>query len=224
MVSRLANASVIGLLWAALSVQAPLQAVGQQSQAAKRPRTARPDLGKIADGAYQNPTFGFSYRIPFGWVDRTAAMQQADSAEPAAQPPKSQVMLAVFERPPEAPRSAVNAGVVIAAESVSSYPGLKAAVEYFGPLEQVATSKGFKVLNEPYEFQVGGKSVAREDFSQEAGEMTMHQTFLVILEKGYLVSFTLISDSDDAMDELLEGLNFHPSLAPARSHPASGKK
>jgi hypothetical protein len=88
--------------------------------------------------------FGFSYRTPFGWVDRTAQMQ-GDSGGSS----KPQVLLAVFERPPEATADSINSAVVIAAETASSYPGLKSAVDYFGPLTELTTSKGFRVVNQP---------------------------------------------------------------------------
>src|SRR5207253_11289040 len=55
---------------------------------------------------------------------------------------KSLVLLSAFERPPEAAGDTVNSAVLIAAESVSSYPGLKAAEDYFRPLTEVATSRG----------------------------------------------------------------------------------
>jgi hypothetical protein len=200
--------------------------VGQQAAKQTPPahQLDRSSAGVIVNGVYRNTFFGFSYKILFGWVDRTEAMQENDPAGQTPQSSKAQVLLAAFERPPEAPRSAVNSGVVIAVESTSSYSGLKEAVDYFGPLEQVTTSKGFKVVNEPYEFPVGGKPIAREDFSKEAGEMTMHQTCLVVLQKGYLLSFTFVSDSDDSMDELLEGLNFNAPQAPAKAHATPSKR
>src|ERR1700756_3310185 len=46
---------------------------------------------------YRNPNFGFIYRAPYGWVDRTKQMQPDD-----ADASQSQLLLAVFERPPEA--------------------------------------------------------------------------------------------------------------------------
>jgi hypothetical protein len=125
-----------------------------------------------------------------------------------ADPAKAQVLLAVFERPPQAVGDTINSAVVIAAESVSSYPGLKSAVDYCGPLEEVTTAKGFKVVNEPYEFPVGARRVVREDFSKELGKLTMQQTSLVILEKGYIVSFTFIGSNDDEIAQLIERLSF----------------
>jgi hypothetical protein len=214
------------LLFAVLALWASPLAHGQASRsAAKKPRTAaKLESGSVTDSVYRNPSFGFSYKIPYGWVDRTEVMQPGDSDEQTPKPENAQVLLAVFEGPPEAARSTINSGVVIAVESVSSYPGLKEPVDYFGPLEQVTTAKGFKVVNEPYEFPVGQKPVAREDFSKEAGEMTMRQSCLVITQRGSIVSFTFVSDSDEAMDELLAGLSFHSTATPSKTPSAPAKK
>ena len=136
----------------------------------------------------------------------------------------AQVLLAVFERPPAAIGDTVNNAVVIAAESVKSYPGLKAAVDYFTPLEEITKARGFKVVNEPYEFPVGTRKIAREDFSKGLGKVTMQQASLVMLQKGYVVSFTFIGGSQDEVEDLIEGLNFAPLLRPNRSSAPAPKK
>ena len=114
-------------------------------------KATSPDAGAVADGVYRNRFFGFAYQLPYGWVDRTDRMQ--DDSEPG----KSQVLLAVFEHPPEASAETINSAVVLASESAESYPGLKSAAEYFGPLTELTTSKGFKAVNEPHESAVGTK-------------------------------------------------------------------
>jgi hypothetical protein len=172
-----------------------------------KPAAAAFDPGSITDGVYTNPYFGFTYKLPYGWVDRTGAMQD-DSPDAAKDPVKSVVLLATFEQPPEAPREAINSGVVVAAESVSAYPGLKTAVDYFGILTQLTTDKGFKVVNEPAEISVGTRVLIRGDFSKDMGKNTIHQTMLVFLEKSYVVSFTLIGASEDEVNELIEHLSF----------------
>ena len=89
-----------------------------QPKASSPPVHAKPTLpaaGAINDGTYRNPSFGFSYKIPFGWVDRTADMQD-DSADAS----KSRLLLAVFERPPEATGDTINSAVVIAAEPMAA--------------------------------------------------------------------------------------------------------
>lgn len=176
------------------------QSPTRPSPAAKHSDTADP--GTLADGRYRNPSFGFSYKLPFGWVDRTEQMRD-DSADS-----KSQVLLAAFERPPEATGNTVNSAVIIAAESVSSYPGLKTAAQYFGPLAELTTAKGFKVVNEPYEFPVDARPVVREDFSKSVAALTMYQSSLALLQKGYVLSFTFIGGSEDEVTALIEGLSF----------------
>jgi hypothetical protein len=203
---------VLSTLAASLLAQQPPAPSGESSsrphgKPAKGASVPPFDPGSIRDGVYANSYFGFNYKLPFGWVDRTNAMQddQPDAAKDSAQ---SLVLLATFAQPPEAPRNAINSGVVIAAEKVSSYPGLKAAADYFGPITQLTTDKGFKVVNEPFEFAVGTKTLVRGDFSKEMGKLTIHQTCLVLLEKTYVVSFTLIEASEDEVNGLIENLSF----------------
>ena len=180
-------------------------AVQAQSQAPARPHAT-------AETIYRSAAFGFTYRIPYGWVERTQEMQGGkDSA-------KGDVLLAVFERPPQAAGDTVNSAVVIAAEPLAAYPGLKTAADYLGPLTELTTSKGFKVDGDPSEVRVDSRRLVRADFSKALNEkITMHQTTLVLLSKGKIVSFTLIADSSAAIDDLLDRLSF--SFAGATQRP-----
>src|SRR5579863_3186088 len=167
-------------------------------------KAAAPDPGEISAGVYHNPSFGFTYKLPYGWVDRTPEMREA-STDPA----KEMVLLGVFERPPEATGEGVNSGVVIAAESAASYPGLKSAAQYFGPLKEITTARGLTAVNEPYEFPVDGKPIVRADYTKQfSGGASMHQSTLAWLANGYIVSFTFIGSSDDEVLQLLDGLRF----------------
>jgi hypothetical protein len=168
-----------------------------------------PDVGDVGeDGAYRNRFFAFTFKLPFGWVDRTDDMRQNAGDEGKADTGKSLVLLATFERPPEASEEGVNAGVVIAAESVSSYPGLKDASQYFQPLGEIAKSKDLKPVNDPYDFPVDGMPIVRQDFAHKMGNATVHQSTLVLLEKGYAVSFTFLGASDDEITNLFDNLRF----------------
>jgi hypothetical protein len=135
--------------------------------------------------------------------------------EDSSDPKKSILLLAVFERPPEATGDTVNSVVVIAAEAASSYPGLRNAEHYFGPLTELTKSKGLKVVHEPYDYPMGSKQVVRGDFSKPLGNLTMCQSTLVMMEKGYVVSFTFIGGTNDEVDGLVEGLSFGRKAAPA---------
>ena len=180
------------------------------------PEARSPDLGSVRDGVYRNAAFGISYKIPFGWVQRTDTMHDAS----ASQPGKAFVLLAAFERPPEATGDSVNSAVVITAESVSEYPGLDQAVDYFDVVDEATSSKGFKVLNPPYEFPVGTKKLARGDYSRKLGDdLTMYQGSLVTLEQGYVISFTFIAGSEDELESLIMDLK----LGPASKRPAVPK-
>jgi hypothetical protein len=175
---------------------------------------------------YRNSVLGFRYEIPYGWVDRTREMNVRDSAgDPGSESSSSskgaskehvggsaEVLLGVFERPPEATGDSINSGVVIASESAASYPGLKKAEDYLGPLTEVATAKGFKSADEPYALQVESRRVVRADFIKPLSDkLTMRQCTLILLTKGRIVSFTFIADGEDGLDDIMDGLHFFPS-------------
>jgi hypothetical protein len=173
---------------------------------------------------YRNPTFAFRFQIPYGWVDRTKEMQEGNEAG------KAEVLLAAFERPPQATGDTINSAVVIASESTASYPGLKKAEDYLGPLTELATSKGFKAEGEPYALEVESRQLLRADFTKplsgktSSGETssvetsndkrTMRQCTLVLLAKGRVVSFTFIAGSEAELDDLMDGLHFGPAKSP----------
>jgi hypothetical protein len=168
---------------------------------------------------YRNPAFAFRFQIPYGWVDRTKEMQEGEEAG------KAEVLLAIFERPPQATGDTINSAVVIASESAASYPGLKKAEDYLGTLTELATSKGFKAEGEPYALEVESRQLLRADFSKPLGgktsnvetgndKLTMRQCTLVMLAKGQIVSFTFIAGSEDELDDLMDGLHFVAAKSP----------
>ena len=201
------------------------------------PRAESPlDAGGVSNSAYRNVALGFSCKIPAGWVlrteemnagemDRTAAEESAvvTQGTSSAHEDKSRaalgtadggcshtcgrVLLAAFSRPPEARAEDVNSSILIAAESVAAYPGLKDAVQYFGPLTEVAKAQGFTAVGEPYDFQVGTKALVRGDFQKNVGTRMMRQATLVKLARGYAVSFTFIGGTEDELEELVQGLS-----------------
>lgn len=184
-----------------LAFAAPLPAQRPLGRAA--PPSPSALAGSLTGGNYRNLYFGFYYKVPYGWVDRTSDMgQQSDQSA------QSRLLLAVFERPPEAAGSTINSAVVVTAETISSYHGLKSAADYFGPISEITSQKGFSVVNEPYEFAVGAKKLIRADYSKPRGQLTMHQSSLVMLDRGYVVTFTVVAGSDDEVSGLIQNLSF----------------
>jgi hypothetical protein len=172
-----------------------------------------PDPGAISNGVYRNSTFGFTYKIAYGWVDRTQEMAE-DSNGDSTGAKKSILLLAVFERPPAASGDSINSAVVIAAEAASSYPDLRNEAQYFDLVSELAKSKDLKVVNEPYGFPQGAMQLARGDFSKPLGSLTLHQSTLVLMQKGYFVSFTFIGGSEGEVDGLIESLSFSRKESP----------
>ena len=164
-------------------------------------KSSLPDSGAISQGVYRNPAFDFSYKLPFGWVDRTAEMQD-DSAEAL----ESRLLLAIFERPPQASGDTINSAVVIAVEPLPA--GMKTEADYFESLAQLTTAKGFQAANEAHELSVGTTKLVRGDFIKPRGTLTMRQTSLVLVQRSYAISFTFIGGSEDEVNELIERLSF----------------
>ena len=175
----------------------------------------------MSAGVYRNATFGFTCKIPAGWVLRTEEMNRHEGEDEKADAGKKatdagRVLLAAFSRPPEARAEDVNASILIAAESAASYPGLKDAAQYFGPVTEVAQAQGFEVVEEPYEFAVGTKTVVRGDFQKDVGTRVMRQSTLAMLARGYAVSFTFIGGTEDEVEELVQALSFGGSKSTGR--------
>ncbi|HEX3106079.1 MAG TPA: hypothetical protein VHQ22_16675 [Terriglobales bacterium] len=202
----------------------------QTRKAATNPKPTAEKCGPLAGQLLDCPKFGFTYKVIFGWVDRTTDMQQdenlptesaSDSSKatsPGNDEPRrassqsAKTLLAVFERPPGAPGETINSAVVIAAEPLANYHGIKTAADYLNPISELAEDRGFKVVNQPYAFAAGTRQLARADFSKERSKLQMWQSSLVMIEKGYIVSFTFIGGSQDEVDNLIGNLTFGPRV------------
>jgi hypothetical protein len=218
--------------WAVLLVSAVMtgtmaQAPPQSSSSSQHTKSSLarsvPDItsGKVENGVYRNRGLALTCKVPSGWVLRTEEMntrEEESESEAKSSPQGAQgstgenaggrVLLAAFSRPPDARGEDVNASIVIAAESVATYPGLKEAAQYFGPLTEVAKAQGFIVDDEPYEREIGTKVVVRGDFHRDAGSRVMRQSTLAFLAQGYAVSITLIGGTEDEVEDLIEGVSF----------------
>ena len=179
-------------------------AISQEAPSSSSSKNAKPEQhvkreASAPEGVYRNAEFGFTYRTIVGWVDRTKDMQEGAGS--------GSVLLAVFERPPDAIGDTVNSAVVIAQESAASYPGLKTAADYVDPLTELVTNKGFKASGDAYEMEVGTKTLVRCDFTRDS-KPPMWQSTLVFLQKNSIVSFTFLGGSADEVDALIEHLSF----------------
>jgi len=211
------------------SLSAPAQTASPSSSSTSPKHIKKPsatnsdlDLGTVANNVYRNKALALSCKIPQGWVLRTDEMNDrgeeedgkdkpdsAPSPTPAASSTGAKVLLAAFSRPPDARAEDVNSSIVIAAESVANYPGLKDAAQYFSPLTEVAKAQGLTVDEDPYEIAVGAKTLVRGDFHKDIGSRVMHQSTLTMLSHGYAISITVIAGTEDEAEELIDGLTFN---------------
>jgi hypothetical protein len=209
--------------WAVAAVALSL-AGNAQKPAPKAPHPVV-DCGALTGQVLRCSQLGFTYKVPFGWVDRTenlgstseadadvptsaGASGQKQDGKPEPHPGGGKTLLAVFERPPGAPGATINSAVIIAAEPASDYPKIKAAADYFGPLAEIAEQRGLKMDGDPYAFSAGAKQLVRGDFSAGSDKTAVRQTSLVTIEKGYILSFTFVGSSDDEIDDLIAALSF----------------
>jgi hypothetical protein len=207
--------TVAALLMVSAVPAARAQSTSNSSSSVQHGRKAAPaadarlDPGSVSNSVYRNSGFGFTCKIPVGWVLRTEEMNAREEGDSTPDAGKGgRVLLAAFARPPQARGEDVNSSILIAAESVAAYPGLKEAGQYFGPVTEIAKAQGFDVDGEAYEFEVGAKTLARGDFEKNIGTRVMRQSTLVILARGYAVSFTFIGGTVDEVEELIAGLSF----------------
>ena len=146
------------------------------------------------------------------------------------------MLLAAFERPPEARGDSLNPAIVIAAEPADAYPGLKHAEDYYGPLKEVAAAQGFKVANEPYDFAIGAKHLVRVDFAKPDNpksssakadstrsdpaksdeKSSARQSTLIVLDRGYILLFTFIAANEEDVDRLIETVSFASTAAKSK--------
>jgi hypothetical protein len=222
----LINALGSGSLFAQSGVQGSSSSSKSHSKRRGPPaaRESALDPGGVVNGVYRNKELGLTDKIPAGWVLRTEEMNAREeqsgpgnnaqigaapdgAAEGGCPSTCSTVLMAAFSRPPEARGEDVNSSILIAAESVAKYPGLKDAAQYFGPLTEVVKAQGFSVDEEPYEFALGSRNLVRGDFHKDVGTRVMRQSTLVFLSPGYVVSITVIGGTEDEVEELIDGVS-----------------
>lgn len=166
------------------------------AKASTRPQPL-PDQGTVTNSSYSEKFFNLRYTTPQGWVVKTPEMSHG-----LPEADKAILLLSVFG--PGTPSStAVIPSVTISAESLSLYPQMKTAQDYFDSLSDLVQGKGFSVLNEPAEIQIGGVTFLRGDFQKEEGDITTYQASMVAIRKGYILLITAISGDDEQLTPLL---------------------
>ena len=219
LISVLAKTAVTGLLLC-LPLQTQNSPSGSKSAKATQSEAKNGTTfsGQISNGIYQNVHFGFTCRIPQGWVIETK-----EFAEGTPNSQGTHLLLSALQHSPGLPDTSVNSAIIITAEDQTLYPDMVEAADYFGPMTEFIKSKGFQVVREPYQVRVGGEDLDRADFRKDLDQIAIYQSTLVTIERDYILSFTFIAGSQQQVDDLLGGLAFRSHTGPSRSKPKKEK-
>ncbi len=174
----------------------------------RRGDQSHPDEGSVSGNTYTEKFFNLSCTIPAGWVIKTAAMREGLAGQGS-----SMLLLSTFAK--DSPSAGeVNASLTITAESLAAYPDVKTASDYFSVISELARSKGFTVLNEPAEIDIGGVTFLRGDFQKEEEGKPTYQASMVTIRNGYALAATAISGNDEDLTPLLNRVRVfaQPSL------------
>jgi hypothetical protein len=157
--------------------------------AAQRPNPAD---GAVQAGVYHNNYFGFDYKLPAGFEDRTAIMPRDGGGI-------SYGLLHVSE-PKQASR--YSSSVTFFADDAGHWKS-KDGAEYLArvtPQMQKASDAVGKMTS----FEIGGHRFYRQDFSRR--RYYVRQTIVATVMKGYVLSAALNANDPQGIDELIAGL------------------
>ncbi|HYG98262.1 MAG TPA: hypothetical protein VD837_03965 [Terriglobales bacterium] len=179
-----------------------------QPSRSKKSDATRPDDGLLVDGIYTEKFFNLRYSVPQGWTVQTDEMRKG-------LPSGDTVLLLSAFAEPKPKADAVNSSITISAESAAQYKEAVDAEAYLEAVKNFAITKGFKVLNEPGEIEIGGVTFLRGDFVRESADnVNTYQATMVTVRKGYILSVTAISGDEEQLTPLLNRLRIiaPPSL------------
>lgn len=155
-------------------------------------KTANPAAGAVKAGVYHNDFFGFDYKLPAGFEDRTAIMPKEGGGI-------SYGLLRVSE-PKQISRYA--SSVTLFADD-AGYWRSKDGAEYLARVTP-RMRKSSDVVGKMTWFDLGGHRFYRQDYSRRG--VYVRQTILATVMKGYVLSIALNANDPQGIDELVAGL------------------
>ena len=156
---------------------------------AKKPN---PTDGAVTAGVYQNHYFGFEYKLPAGFIDRTAAMPHNGAGI-------SYVLLYASE-PKQNTR--VASSVTLFADDANHWQS-KNGAEYLDKVG-VQMAKQADLVGKLTSLDIGGHQFFRQDFQPHAS-FPVRQTIVATVMKGYVLSAVLTAGDAAGIETLLAG-------------------
>ena len=200
-------------------------------------QTSTPDEGSVKDGVYSNMFFGFSYAYPKDWVvhgEATKAHIKELGKELAKEThalPEASLevglahtyqLLTVFRYQLGTPGVEENALVQVVAEDVRHAPATINGRVYLLNVRGLLIKMGCQPLQaEPVEVVFSSQKFFRLDYEQPVNGKSVHTAMLVIVSKGYALTFIFTAADQKSVDEMvktIQTLRFsvaaQPSVAP----------
>lgn len=185
--------------------------------------------GSIANDVYSNSIYGFSMKIPPGWVvlpSREPKVATQDAALlKAAQ--ISRPLLVMTENAP-LKKSNQRKNIQIIATRMRAPSSPTSAQDYLAYSQKTAKEKGMDVeyLGDPQEITVNGQTLWKLASNEPSNGVVQHVEQYVITRESILLQFFLVSPDEAGLKQLepsIQSLEFK-AMAPRTAKKGSGKK
>ena len=185
--------------------------------------------GSIANDVYSNSIYGFSIKIPPGWVvlpSRGPKVATQDAALlKAAQ--ISRPLLVITENAP-LKKSNQRKNIQIIATRMRAPSGPTAAQDYLAYSQKTAKEKGMDVeyLGDPQEVTVNGQTLWKLASNEPSNGVVQHVEQYVITRESILLQFFLVSPDEAGLKQLepsIQSLEFK-ATTPRTATKGSAKK
>ena len=197
-------------------------------------QASTPDDGGVSNGVYSNKFFGFSVTYPKDWVvhgdatnvrlkelgkERATTTGAMSAASSEVVLKNTYQLLTTFQYPMGAPKVEVNSGFMLVAEKVSHAPGIVNGRDYLFHVRPMMIKTGLvPVLDEPTQLLLSRHKFFRQDSRMQVNGMSVHQTIIITVIKGYALAFILSGKDQlmiDEMAKVVSTLKFVNSPSPA---------
>jgi hypothetical protein len=188
--------------------------------------------GSIAHDVYTNAIYGFSLKVPPGWVvvpskDVPVNAGSADATlSKAAQ--VNRTLLIVTENSPMK-KSYQRKSIQIVATHLLQEPTAGTAEDYLNYSKKNAKEKGMPVeyLGDPEEVTIGGQKLAKVNLNESTSGAVQHIEQYVMTRAGALIQIMLVSPDESGLKDLepsMQSLELKEPAQKTSPKPAARRK
>jgi len=203
-------------------------------------QTSTPDDGDVVNGVYTNRFFGLSVTYPKDWVvhgeatnTRLKEIGKGATSSGAMSAASTEVilkntyqLLTAFQYPMGAVVE-VNPSFMLIAERVNHAPGIVNGRDYLLYVRPMMIKTGVIPVNdEPSSLLLGGHKFFRQNSRMQVNGMSLEQSIVITVIKGFAIAFILSGKDQPSIDEMFKAagtLRFavSPATSPRKPSPKS---